>query len=352
MKNLHTFILCFITVRTLATKTVTAYTGGGIILKCRYEDKLKHKTKSFCKMETEQSCMDQIKTEAHKEWTHKDRFSIQDTRRAEYFSVMIRELTVEDTGTYRCVLNSDETSIYTVIRLNVIEDLSYDRAISKTVLVGGDMTIRCRYPNSYRSEPKFFCRMLQNGVCTYKTSLKKGRNAVEEGKISQHDDQAKQVFTVSIKHMSKRDSGKYWCGVEAAEESEPGYKVYITHIDVMVTEPHLTASQRPSSLLSTSTYLLPKNSNKTSTTHPSPTSLLTGFISVSVILAVLLVFLISFLTLTSVRSTSPILPVPRTIHEVPSAGTRRISNQLFSTVQLPTIPIDSSHAVYANTQGW
>lgn len=42
-------------------------------------------------------------------------------------------------------------------------------------------------------------------------------------------------------------------------------------------EPHLTASQRPSSLLSsTSTYLLPKNSNKTSTTHPSPTSLLTG----------------------------------------------------------------------------
>ncbi|XP_026769353.3 CMRF35-like molecule 8 [Pangasianodon hypophthalmus] len=350
MKILHIFILCLITVRTLANRTVTAYTGGGINIECSYEDVHKNKIKSFCKIGTQQRCLDQINTEAHTEWTHKGKFSIQDRRSEGIFRVLIRELTVEDTGIYRCaVAGSDPMSTSIVVNLKVTEDLSYEKAISKTGRVGGDININCRYPNSYRREPKFFCKMLHNGVCTYK---KDGREAVKEQKISQHDDQAKQVFTVSMKRVSEQNSGEYWCGVEATGESEHGYKVYITRINIAITDPSVPVSKRPSSLSSssssstssTSTYLL------LPTSHPTPSSLLTGtpgFIIMSVILPVLLVLLISFLTVTFCRR---MVPIPRTIHEVPSAGTRRLPNTLSSTVQLPTIPADSSHPDYVNTR--
>lgn len=107
-------------VRTVAMSTVSAYTGGGINIECRYEDKHKDKTKSFCKMETQQRCLYQISTGVHEEWIHKGRFSIRDTRQNGFFRVLIRDLTVKDTGTYRCVVASSD-QIYTVVNLKVEE---------------------------------------------------------------------------------------------------------------------------------------------------------------------------------------------------------------------------------------
>lgn len=126
------------------------------------------------------------------------------------------------------------TSLYVLIVLFWLTDLSYEKPTSKTVLIGENVTISCSYPNSHRSDPKFFCKMLHSGVCTYKTSVKESRTAVREEKISLNDDRAKKVFTVSIMHVNERDSGEYWCGVEAGE-SEDGYKVYIMRIDMTVT---------------------------------------------------------------------------------------------------------------------
>ncbi|XP_060755596.1 polymeric immunoglobulin receptor-like [Neoarius graeffei] len=234
MKTLHIFILCLNTVRTLATTTVTAYTGGGINIKCKYEDEHKTKTKSFCKMGTQHRCLSQINTEAHKEWIHKGRFSIQDTKQKGFFSVLIRELTVEDTGTYRCAVGSSDQT-YTVVNLN-IEDPSYEKTINKNVLVGKDMNITCQYPNSYRSNPKFFCKVLHSRICAYKTSVEESRKAVKEEKISQYDDRAKKVFTVIMKQVRAQDSGEYWCGVEADGGSEHGYKIYLTRINMVTRE--------------------------------------------------------------------------------------------------------------------
>lgn len=114
-------------------------------------------------------------------------------------------------------------------------DLSNVRIISKTVLVGGAVNISWTYPKSHRSEPKFFCRMLHTGVCAYKSSVKEASKTVKEGKISQHDDRVNHVFSVSMRPVSREDSGEYWCGAEAGGQSEHGYKVYITRIDVTVT---------------------------------------------------------------------------------------------------------------------
>lgn len=72
-------------------------------------------------MGTQQRCLDLINTEARSiEWTHKGRFSIQDTSSEGYFRVLIRKLTVEDNGTYRCAV-ADFDQSDTIVKLNVIE---------------------------------------------------------------------------------------------------------------------------------------------------------------------------------------------------------------------------------------
>ncbi|GAA6086687.1 uncharacterized protein LOC113640763 isoform X4 [Tachysurus ichikawai] len=136
----------------LVSREVTAYTGGRINIKCRYEDEYKDKSKSFCKIGTPQWCFNQKQTKPNSEWSHDGRLSIHDNRSAGFFSVFITELNLEDTGTYACgVVVSDKLEIYTAVKLNVKEDLSYEKSISKTVHVGGDLTVR--YKNNSWTSP-------------------------------------------------------------------------------------------------------------------------------------------------------------------------------------------------------
>ncbi|XP_053539519.1 LOW QUALITY PROTEIN: uncharacterized protein LOC108271638 [Ictalurus punctatus] len=149
---------------------------------------------------------------------------------------MIRELTVEDTGTYQCGVDKLGIDIYTPVELKVKEDLSYEKSISKTVHVGGDLNISCKYPESLRSDPKILCKTrLQRAACSYKESVKESRKYLNKGKFSLYDDRETQMFTVSIRNVTEQDSGEYWCGAEAAWTSDHGYQVYFTQIDLTVT---------------------------------------------------------------------------------------------------------------------
>ncbi|XP_017334863.2 polymeric immunoglobulin receptor [Ictalurus punctatus] len=218
------------------SREVTAYARTRSNIKCSYDDEYKEKPKAFCKIETHQCCFNQISTEPNRLWSHNGRFSIHDNRSAGFFSVFIRELITGDTGTYACaVVVSNETEFYTVLTLNVIEDLSNEKSISKTVHVGGDLTVNCKYPESHRNDNKFLCKRPKTAACSYSSTVKKSRTYINEGKISMYDDRETQMFTVRIKHVSEQDSGEYWCGAEVNWTSNRGYKVYFTQIDLIVT---------------------------------------------------------------------------------------------------------------------
>ncbi|XP_060774476.1 uncharacterized protein LOC132884655 [Neoarius graeffei] len=287
--------------RDLVSREVRAYAGGGINIKCRYEDEYKDKPKSFCKNGADQWCFNQITTKLNSEWSHDGRFSVHDSRSAGFFSVFIRELITEDTGTYSCaVVVSDEIKTYTVVKLNVAEDLFYEKSISKTVHVGGDLNISCKYPESLRSDPKFLCRKtLQQAACFYKGSVKERRKYVNEGKFSLYDDRAKQIFTVGIRNVTEQDSGEYWCGAEGAGTSDHGHKVYFTQINLRATDPHVPVStlkpkQPSSSSSSPPSSSSPRSSSLSSSSEPTAASPLAGFPASTVIpvFIILLLFLI------------------------------------------------------------
>ncbi|XP_046708053.1 polymeric immunoglobulin receptor-like isoform X2 [Silurus meridionalis] len=367
------------------SREVSAYAGEGVNIKCRYEDTYKDKPKSFCKIGTHQWCFTQITTKLNSEWTHNGKFSIHDNRRAGYFSVFIRELIMKDTGKYSCAVSVfEEIETYTVVKLNVGEDLSYDKSINKTVQVGGDLNISCKYPQSLKNQHKFFCKGLQPAACVYKESVTESRKDVHFGKFSLYDDRTEQIFTVSIRNVAKTDSGEFWCGAEAAWTSDHGYKVYFTQINLTVTDSSVPAltSKQPSPLLSssitsssTSTLTSPLSSSSSSPTTPSSSSSSAAGFSASTVITVfviLLLFLIGISVLTmilrkrhqikatstargSVQNAGNNNGVPlddcnyeeiKNITQCPALDTD--TSTVYSTAHLPTNPSDPSQTVYAN----
>ncbi|XP_047669131.1 polymeric immunoglobulin receptor-like isoform X8 [Tachysurus fulvidraco] len=333
VKDIYTPVELKVKEGSLVSREVTAYAGGRINIKYRYEDEYKDKLKSFCKIGTHQWCFNQKQPKLNSEWSHDGKFSIHDNRSAGFFSVFIIELIIEDTGTYACGgLVSDKLAVYTVVTLNVTEGLSYEKSISETVHVGGDLTVRCKYPQSLRSDPKFLCRRTQDFACFYKDSVKDTRKNITFGKFSLYDDREKQIFTVNIRNVTKQDS-EYWCGAEKNWTSDHGYKVYFTRINLTVTG------------------------------FPAST-----VITVSVILLLLLIGTITvFMALQkrqklqadSASTTSGQDPgnqvVPLDICEYEEIkDSRRLSasdagnSTIYSTAELPTIPSDH-HTVYANS---
>ncbi|KAF5897321.1 polymeric immunoglobulin receptor-like, partial [Clarias magur] len=217
-------------------REVTVYAGTRSNIKCKYENKYKSNPKSFYKIDTDQWHFNHMKTKQKSEWVHEDRLSIHDNRSADFFSVFIRELTVEDTGTYACaVAVSDVIEIFTVVKLNVTKDLPNQEPIKKTMYVGEDLNVSCKYPESHRSDAKFFCKRPMIAACLYTVTVKENRTYVDTWNPSLYDDQEKNIFHVRFKNVTEPESGEYWCGAEVNWTSDHGYKVYFTQIILTVT---------------------------------------------------------------------------------------------------------------------
>ncbi|KAK3575412.1 hypothetical protein QTP86_026248, partial [Hemibagrus guttatus] len=218
-----------------ASKEVTGYSGGGVLIKCEYDTEYTENIKYFCKGSWP-DCSYKIKTEAKNKWENSGNFAMFDDTRSEEFWVMIRELTVQDSGTYQCGVDLPSVmDIYTPVELNVEKDPSFEKSIGKTVTVGEDLTVSCKYPEFLAHAPKFLCKRPKLAACLYKTTVSESKRYVKDGKVTLYDDRERQIFTVSFRNVIEQDSEEYWCGAEVNWKANHGYKVYFTRIDLEVT---------------------------------------------------------------------------------------------------------------------
>ncbi|KAI4871360.1 hypothetical protein NFI96_004826 [Prochilodus magdalenae] len=233
MKVLLVFSLFLVSVGGGESRTVRGYPGGGVLIRCRYEQSYTSNPKYFCVAPW--PCMTKpVRTEVKNEWRSTGRFSLLDNTSSAEFWVMIRDLTVQDSGTYNCAVDKTFIDFYTPVDLTVREDLSYEKSISVIGHVGGGVNISCKYPQSLRNHPKFLCRRVNTTDCNYTTSVKESRRWSNEGNLNLHDD-GNRTFTVSIKNLTEGDSGEYLCGAESDWTSDDGYRVYITQVNLSVT---------------------------------------------------------------------------------------------------------------------
>ncbi len=99
---------------------MTGYSGGGVSIKCRYNNKYTAYAKYFCRGPWSE-CTDQIETNAKNKWVDSERFSLYEDTRAAVFTVTIRDLSEQDSGTYWCGTDIyAKKDSYTEVKLKVI----------------------------------------------------------------------------------------------------------------------------------------------------------------------------------------------------------------------------------------
>lgn len=98
-----------------AADPVPAITGGSVIINCVYNrENAKTSAKSFCKkLGSNCTTMTEVKNDL---WIPEERFSMTDNTTLGLISVLIRNLTVNDSGTYRC---KDGSEWFQEVKLNV-----------------------------------------------------------------------------------------------------------------------------------------------------------------------------------------------------------------------------------------
>ncbi|XP_050956752.1 polymeric immunoglobulin receptor-like [Labeo rohita] len=362
MKIIWTFTLLMIP-GVVSSISVTGYSGGGVIITCRYDRKYTENAKYFCKGQY-LVCSDLIKTEVKEKWADKGRFSLYDDTSAAVFTVTIRDLSEQDSGTYQCASDlSLSKDSYTEVKLNVLTAADCcEKSISLSAAAGGSVNISCKYPQSHSADVKFVCRRSGSDLCAEETSVKENRRWSAEGQIQLYDDREQQLLTGTISHVTQQHSAEYWCGVQ----SDQGHKSFITRVLISVTDipkTPLPSSSSPSSSSSSSSSSSPLTSASSSSLSVRSSqitgvskSTAAGFSLIIPLVLVLLALIITGLLLLflfkkhqsqGAGSLSQAEAGKRDLVSHTGCDYENIEN---TQKQLLTNPSDSSNTVYATAQ--
>ncbi|XP_034149964.1 polymeric immunoglobulin receptor-like [Esox lucius] len=270
MSILLIFTLLFFMTGSVNSFKVTGYSGGTVIIHCHYNNQEESNGKYFCKKNTFLGCEDKIRSGSQNTWQHRGRFSLYDDTEGKYFTVVIRQLTRQDEGTYRCAVDLylDHDS-YTKVELKVNEDECCTKTDTITNNLGGEATIICNYPENQEYSHVYLCKE-DNHSKIYCEIISADSTSAKSGRFSLTDRREKR-YTVTISNLTEDDTGTYWCGVENKKTGEHYISLFTeVHLSVIVSTTKPTTTSATSKTITT-TYATSKTITTTSPTS-NPTS--------------------------------------------------------------------------------
>ncbi|XP_017334860.3 CMRF35-like molecule 9 [Ictalurus punctatus] len=132
---------------------------------------------------------------------------------------MIRELTVQDSGTYQCGVDIPSLiDIYTPVELKVKKGVVGARDV--TAYAGARSNIKCRYEDGYKYKKKSFCKMEPDRWGFKHISTHPNSEWSHDGRFSIHDNRSAGFFSVFLRELITEDAGTYACAVVLEDETE------------------------------------------------------------------------------------------------------------------------------------
>ncbi|XP_051982660.1 polymeric immunoglobulin receptor-like [Xyrauchen texanus] len=198
--------------------SVTGYSEGGVIITCKYEMQYRTNVKYFCRWQWSR-CSDLIRVDIKDEWTQLGRFFLYDSTRAAVFTVIIRDLNEQDSGTYYCGFYTPlHLYSYTEVNLNVREGVQ-----RKTITgySGGNILINSKYEKEHKNSLKYVCKTTTQ-PCFDLIYSKNIPEWSRNDSLSIHDDTTAGLLRVFFRELNVEDSGKYLIIFLVSEE----YRVF------------------------------------------------------------------------------------------------------------------------------
>ena len=93
--------------------------------------------------------------------------------------------------------------------------LSLSGPSSVTGIVGGSLSVKCRYQEKFRNNNKYWCKhscLLSRNI----VETTESKTEVTRGRVSIRDHPANLTFTVTLESLRKEDAGTYRCGIDTS----------------------------------------------------------------------------------------------------------------------------------------
>ncbi|XP_025855479.2 CMRF35-like molecule 1 isoform X2 [Vulpes vulpes] len=94
-------------------------------------------------------------------------------------------------------------------------------------LVGGSLTVECRYAPTWKTYSKWWCRGPIWRKCNILVQTKGSEQKVKKNKVSIRDNQKNFTFSVTMEELMQTDTDTYWCGIERSG-TDLGVEVKVT----------------------------------------------------------------------------------------------------------------------------
>ncbi|XP_060716542.1 polymeric immunoglobulin receptor-like [Tachysurus vachellii] len=195
---------------------VKGYEGGSVIIIYKYHS-LEHSnhTKYICKVNN--GTCENILSQTEEKWNLKEKYLGVDDNRAGVYSVLIRNLSQEDGGSYICgVKNQEEKTLKLELDVENVTGLNYGKSLSLTTHPGDNISFSCMYPQRHEKDLKYMYRVTNQSIeaiiYTYTGHEEKYRHKLY---VSSKDE----VLNMSISNVTVDDGGLYLCGVSNVEHS-------------------------------------------------------------------------------------------------------------------------------------